>query len=57
MIVQVCKTDKELNNPIVEARLSTVRSIDGKVVINGVAYPYEHYFWINEGEKVVFVQE
>lgn len=57
MLVKVCKTDKDLDNPIVAVRMSGGRCEDGKVFINGVAYQFDHYFWVNDGEEIDFIQE
>ena len=57
MLVKVCKTVKDLNNPIVQKMMSTVSGDDGKVFIDGVAYPFKSYFWVNGGEEVDFIQE
>ena len=57
MLVKVCKTDKDIDNPIVAARMSKGRCEDGKVFINGKAYPFDHYFWVNDGEEIAFIQE
>lgn len=57
MLVKVCKTDKDIDSPVVSVNVSKIRGEDGKVFVNGVAYPFDHYFWVNDGEEIDFIQE